>query len=190
MGIAARPALSKASFPRCVLVDANFLVMLVSPDVSDDDRARIDHFLFNAEKSKARIVVPMPAVAEYLVGADAAAIESFNKLERKAHIFVAPFDRVAAFECALLDRAALGGGNKKDEVDAPWQKIKVDRQIIAIGKAHGATLVISRDDGVRKNALRVGISAMTVPELELPASAKQARLNLVVTENAIASKSN
>ncbi|MFM0327714.1 PIN domain-containing protein [Caballeronia glebae] len=182
--------MSKSPFPKCVLVDANFLVMLVSNDVSDDDRARIDHFLFNAEKSKARIVVPMPAVAEYLVGANTAAIESFNKLERKAHIFVAPFDRAAAFECALLDRAALGAGNKKDEVAAPWQKIKVDRQIIAIGKAQGATIVISRDDGVRKNALRVGISAMTVSELELPASAKQARLNLVITDSARATGPN
>ncbi|WP_146120321.1 hypothetical protein [Paraburkholderia sp. BL21I4N1] len=179
--------MSKAPFPKCVLVDANFLVMLASDKVSDDDKARIDNFLSNAEKSKARIVIPMPAVAEYLVGADTAAIESFNKLERKTYIFVAPFDRAAAFECALLDRAALGGGNKKDEVVEPWQKIKIDRQIIAIGKAQGVTLVISSDDGVRKNALRVGISATTVSELELPASAKQARLNLVVAESAKAS---
>lgn len=163
--------------------------MLVSPVISDDDRARIDHFLANAERSKARIVVPMPAVAEYLVGADAAGIESFNKLERKAHILVAPFDRAAAFECALLDRAALGGGNKKDEIDAPWQKIKVDRQIIAIGKAHGATLVISHDDSVRRNALRVGITATTVQELELPPSARQTKLNLVVPDTATTSKS-
>lgn len=118
----------------------------------------------------------MPAVAEYLVGADIAALETFNKLERKAFVVVAPFDRAAAFECAQLDRAAIGGGDKKDGAKAPWQKIKIDRQIVATGKAHGATLIVSGDEGVRNNALRVGMVAKTISELELPIGARQGKL--------------
>ena len=130
----------------------------------------------------------MPAVAEYLTGADDAALDTFTKLERKAFIIVAPFDRAAAFECALIDRAALLRGDKKDGVDAPWQKIKIDRQIVATGKAHGATLVISDDGGVRKNAARIKIAAKSISELDLPDSARQADLDLVIrlTEKTIA----
>lgn len=58
---------------------------------------------------------------------------------------MAPFDRAAAFECAQLDRAALGTNDKKDGLSTSWQKIKIDRQIVATGKAHGASLVISGD---------------------------------------------
>jgi hypothetical protein len=77
-----------------------------------------------------------------------------------------------------LDRAALGGGDKKDSIDQPWQKIKIDRQIIAIAKANGAKLIISMDTGVQTNAKRVGISTIDIQGLELPESAKQKVLPL------------
>jgi hypothetical protein len=92
---------------------------------------------------------------------------------------MAPFDRAAAFECAQIDRAALGTGDKKDSSTEYWQKIKIDRQIVAIGKAFGATLVISADGDVRSNALRVGMAAKVIRDLELPESARQRKLELV-----------
>ena len=176
--------------PTKIAVDANFLVALVNLELNADDRARIDHFIAEADKSKSQIVIPMPALAEFLVGADQAGIEIVNKLERKAYIDLAPFDRAAAFECAQLDRAALGGSamatkkgkdqrtGKKDGVEAPWQKIKIDRQIVAIAKSRGAQLIVSGDDGVRSNALRVGIQACTLQELALPESARQHKLDI------------
>lgn len=188
--------MSRPGLPSKLAVDANFLVALVDPGLSPDDRARIDHLLSRVDKAKSQIIIPMPALAEFLVGADQAGIEVMNKLERKAFIDLAPFDRAAAFECAQLDRAAIGGGTlaarqgkdngagKKDGVQAHWQKIKIDRQIVAIAKARGAQLIVSRDDGVRSNALRVGIQALTVQELELPESAKQGKLELVVASRA------
>lgn len=165
--------MSNQNFPRGIVVDANFLVAIVSPKTSNDDQARIDYLFENAERAKSKIIIPMPAVAEYLVGADIAALETFNKLEKKAFVWVAPFDRAAAFECAQLDRAAIGSGDKKDGIQAPWQKIKIDRQIVATAKAYGATLIISGDESIRNNALRVGISAKTIQELELPLRARQ-----------------
>lgn len=168
------------ALPKVILVDANFLVAVVSRHTSVDDKARIDHLLTRVEKAKSKIVIPMPAVAEYLVRADIAGIETLNKLERKSFIALAPFDRVAAFECAQIDRAALGGSpDKKDGTMVPWQKIKIDRQIVAIGKSLGAGLCISADGGVRNNALRIGIASVTIQELELPESAKQGKLALV-----------
>ncbi len=183
--------MTKDTIPQRVAVDANFLVALVDPKLASDTRARIDYFLSRIEKAKAQIIIPMPALAEFLVRADTAGIETVNKLERKSFIQIAPFDRAAAFECALIDRAALGSGTngeqkdglgkgaKKDGVDAPWQKIKIDRQVVATAKAKGAAWMISADAGVRGNAFRVGMQAFTVDELELPESARQGQLELV-----------
>jgi predicted nucleic acid-binding protein len=164
--------------PKRILVDANFLVAHLAKATSADDRARIEHFLDTVEKMKSQIIIPMPAMAEYLVRADEAGIVSMNELERKKHFLIAPFDRAAAFECALLDRAALGAGDKKDGAIDPWQKVKIDRQIVAIGKANGARLVISGDAAVRSNAIRIGMDARTVHDLELPQSARQGKLAL------------
>lgn len=121
----------------------------------------------------------MPAIAEFLVGADLAGVEFLNSLDKKTFLLMADFNRAAAFELAQIDRAALNTGDKKDETLAPWQKIKIDRQIVAIGKSLGATLVISGDGSVRNNALRIGMQGMTIQELELPEAAKQQKLALV-----------
>ena len=167
------------ALPKVILVDANFIVAYVSPKTSADDRVRIDHFLDGVEKAKSKIVFPMPAIAEFLVGADLAGVEFLNRLDRKTFLVMADFNRAAAFELAQIDRAARNMGDKKDETNAPWQKIKVDRQIVAIGKSLGAALVISGDASVRNNALRIGMQGITIQELELPESAKQQRLALV-----------
>ena len=167
------------TLPKAILVDANFIVAYVSPKTSADDKARIEHFLERAEKARSKVIFPMPAIAEFLVRADLAGVEFMNRLDKKTFLHMADFNRAAAFELSQIDRAALNTGDKKDETGAPWQKIKVDRQIVAIGKSLGATLVISADGSVRNNALRVGMIGMTVQELELPEAAKQQKLALV-----------
>jgi predicted nucleic acid-binding protein len=165
------------TLPKVIVVDANFIIAYCSSKTNQDDRARIEHFIERVEKAKAKVVFPMVAVAEFLVGADLAGVEFLNTLDRKAHILMADFNRAAAFELAQIDRAAIGSGDKKDESEEPWQKIKIDRQIVAIGKAQGAQLVISNDKNVRNNALRVNVQAMKIQDLMLPESARQ--MNLV-----------
>ena len=122
----------------------------------------------------------MVAVAEFLVGADLAGVEFLNTLERKTYILMADFNRAAAYELAQMDKAAMGTGDKKDESNDPWQKIKVDRQIVATGKSLGARLIISNDQNVRNNAIRIGMEAMRIQDLDLPDSAKQMNLPSVV----------
>jgi hypothetical protein len=80
----------------------------------------------------------------------------------------------------MLDRAAILGpqGDKKDGSDEPWQKIKVDRQVVAIGKVHGAMLAVSQDKGVRTAALRSGMQACTIEELPFDPDDAQAKLPL------------
>lgn len=182
--------MSKAGGFEKIAVDTNFLVALVDDALNDDDRARLDELVAQVDKVKGQIVIPMPALAEFLAGAEQAGLEYLDRLERKAYIEVAPFDRKAATECALLEAAAYGRAThaasngksaaaaKKDGVNGTRQKVKVDRQIVAIAKACGARVIISADDGVRAAALRAGVKHMTIQDLPLPDTVRQHKLPL------------
>lgn len=149
-----------------IAIDANVIVAWCSGETPTDIKERLDQLLLEAHRDKRRIIIPTPAMAEFLVRAEDASTAAFAALEKKAAVYVAPFDRMAAFECALLDAAALNRGDKRDGSTEPYQKIKIDRQIIAIAKVHAVGLVITEDEGVRKIAQRVGIEAKTIAELD------------------------
>lgn len=165
--------------PSVVAVDANFLVQALSGKRTTDDYHRASHLLARIEKTRGQLIVPMPALAEYLVLADAASLPILDQLERKAFVRAAPFDRPAATECSQMDAAALGRGDKKDGAPESWQKVKIDRQVVAIAKATGAELIITSDVGVRTSAMRVGIPSLAVSELSLPPEVMQGKLRLV-----------
>lgn len=170
--------MSEEAFPPVVAIDCNFLVAFTAKDTTEDDRYRLNHFLERAAKTRSVVVVPMPAFAEYLVRAERAALPIVEELEHKRHVRLMPFDRMAAFECSGMTAAALGRGNKRDGSSDAWQKIKVDRQIVAIAKAAGARLIVSCDQDVQGNAARVGIHSCAIADLPLPAEALQRKLPL------------
>jgi predicted nucleic acid-binding protein len=167
-----------SSLPRCIVVDSNFIISYITKkDTSPSDRARIEYFISQVDKLKVKIVFPMISISEFLVKADGASVALLEELERKSTVFVADFDRGAAQELAKIEREALAGpGGKRAGSEEPYQKIKVDRQIVAIGLAHGAKMIVSRDEGVRNQALRLGLEAKRIQDLELPESAKQMTL--------------
>jgi hypothetical protein len=138
-----------------------------------DDRARLEHLLDQVSASGGRIIIPTPAFAEFLVGVDDSAADWINELDRKQAIYVAPFDRRSAFECSLLDKAAINRGDKKGGSDKTWQAIKFDRQIVAIARVNQAQVIVINDRGVRSTATSAGMRALRIAELELPESAKQ-----------------
>lgn len=160
--------------PKIVGIDANVLVTAIGPD--SDRKKQVLHLLDRLDKLKGKVIIPTPALAEYLVHADQAGLATVNALQKRASIKIADFDTAAAFETSQMDGAALARGNKRDGADQPWQKVKFDRQIVAVAKVHGAKLIISDDDGVRKVAARQGISTMNVDELAFPDSERQAPL--------------
>lgn len=161
---------------KIILIDSNFLVDAISAGSPKEARDRINFFLSNLQKNKSKLIIPTPAVAEFLVVVDEARFAFIKLLQGKSYIQTAPFDMAAAFQCALLDSSALSGSDKRGGVDKPWQHIKIDRQIVAIGKVCNATLVISRDAGVRSNAARLNIEAITVDDLPLPPTDPQGEL--------------
>ena len=82
---------------------------------------------------------------------------------------VAPFDQRAAVESALaLKRALKSVKGKKLGSTSSWQKIKVDRQIVAIAKVYGVTTVYSTDPDVLNLSRESGIEAIHAADLPPP----------------------
>jgi hypothetical protein len=95
-----------------------------------------------------------------------------SEIALRANFYIQPFDQLAAIELAAMDILARKQGNKRFPLPetVPWQKVKFDRQIIAIAKLHKAHTIYSDDDGVRTFAEDVGIKGIASWELDIPKS--------------------
>lgn len=169
--------------PRRVLIDSNFLIAWKCRSASIGDRERAHRFADRLKAIDSRIIIPTPAIAEYLVKASTTVIADMHALSMDQAVVIGPFDYGAALSLHILDRAARSFGDKKDGIEAPWQKIKTDRQIVAIAHAQRCYLVVTGDQSVMTNALRAGIPCCPIDDLDLRAapwrrhlSAKESRL--------------
>jgi len=120
------------------------------------------------ERSNETIVVPTPALAEILVGLGDSAPAVLDRLQRSARFKIVDFDVRAAVEMAAMTREAMVAGDKKAGSEAPWQKIKIDRQIIAIARVMGVTRIYSDDGGLASFAAKIGIEVVPMWKLPLP----------------------
>lgn len=124
------------------------------------------------QKTKIKILIPTPALAEFYVKADPEVIANFKG---KSAFIIASFDEKAALECSISIADAIRAGDKKaSQPDAGWQKIKFDHQIAAIAKCNRATTIYSEDVGLRRFAERLGMRALSIQDLpDDPASVQQ-----------------
>ena len=113
--------------------DTTFLILLLHPDAnppSDPNTGepvtraeeRIRHLIFQIEKEGEKVIVPTPALSEFMVKADTAGAEYLQIMEKQAVFQMASFDKRAAVELAALTREAIEEGDKKGGIEAPWQK--------------------------------------------------------------------
>ena len=162
-----------------VVFDSDFLSLLLYPWVDSPtdpetgrpvERAsdRISHLVSELDATNTRIVVPAPALSEFLVVAGAQAARYISTIQQQAAIRIEPFDTVAAVEAAASTHAAIERGNKKSGATGKWQCVKTDRQIVAVGKQHGATQIYSNDRDMRQIAGVSGLNVISVWELPLP----------------------
>lgn len=163
-----------------VTIDTNVLVKWFSMKKEDQDNVqRPNKMLDDISRSHGKLVIPTPSFAEFLVGVDEAASDWLSVLERRHAIVVAPFDKRAAFECGFMDKEAIANGDKKGGSNENWQKIKIDRQIIAIAKVNNSTRLVAQDTGLIRSAKQLsGMEVLKIEELELPDYAKQRNLDL------------
>lgn len=167
-----------------VVIDATMLMLFFRPDVKvpggngkpriDFAKERIANLVKDLEKSRDKIVVPTPVLSEILVLAGATASQQIIERLNKYSVFsVEPFGARAAIEVAAMTRTAINGGNKRGGSSSPWAKVKYDRQIVAIAKVVGATIIYSDDEDVRKISLLADIPVAGIADLPIPDEARQ-----------------
>jgi predicted nucleic acid-binding protein len=166
--------------PSSSAFDANFLTLVLYPaaDPPNDpstgrpvERAgqRIALLLDQLSKDGERIIIPTPVLAEVLVLVGAAGPEYVLLLDRSARFEIAAFDEKAAIENAVTVSRAIATGDKRSGLDkTPWQKIKIDRQIVAIAKVRGAKMIYSTDSDIATLARQSDIAVRHLADIAVP----------------------
>ncbi|MCY4662418.1 MAG: hypothetical protein OXF93_21815 [Acidobacteria bacterium] len=98
-----------------VAFDADILCLLLRPSIRPPldpgtghpvEHARARHLVAELESGAARIVIPAPALAEFLVVAGDDGPDYIKVIDKQAVMRIEPFDTVAAIEAAASTRAA------------------------------------------------------------------------------------
>ncbi len=132
-------------------------------------------------KSRQKIVIPTPAAAELLtaIGPDA---QQYLAIVGRSRLFeVAPFDMRCVIELAILNRDVFSVSDGKGALE-PYQKVKIDRQIIAILKVAGVESVYTDDNGFANRARLCGINPIFTADLPLPAVDRQMQISFEADE--------
>ena len=168
-----------------ICIDNTLLVLLFHPDAKAPDdpntnqpierlRDRLDFLIETWKEKREKIIIPTPALSEFLVKAQDDAQEYLDRLRNTQNFDIRPFDEMAAVELAaiyLKERQAESNSGKKrfDSVDTA-ARIKFDRQIVSIAIARGASTIYSDDNGLATFANRNGLAIVRTWELPLPPS--------------------
>lgn len=168
--------------------DNTMLSILLNPDgnIPNDPatnapvaeaRARAEAVVQQLQKARRKIILPAPACAELLTAIGPEAQQYLNIVGRSRVFDVGNFDARCAAELALLNRGEFQQHDNKNKAE-PYQKRKVDRQIIAIAKVYGVSEIYTDDDGLAKRARMCGITPISIAEVPIPEAAKQIPLAL------------
>lgn len=126
-------------------------------------------------QSNCKIILPTPACAELLTAIGPDAQEYLNIVGRTRVFEVAAFDARAAAELAILNREVFKQSDDQNRLE-PYQKRKVDRQIIAICKVAGVSAIYTDDKGLSERARLCGIEAISLSACPIPDDALQSNL--------------
>ncbi len=170
-----------------LLLDATAFSLLVNPGAKVcndpatgqpviDAKKRFEFLKDQIEKSGNTIIIPTPALAEVLVSVGDAAPTIIQILNSSARFRIADFDQRAAIELAAMTREAMRLSDKKAGSSEPWQKIKLDRQIIAIARTNQVERIYSDDHGIKYFAELIGMQVVQTWEMPLPPEESQGTL--------------
>lgn len=132
-----------------------------------DCRVRVDYLIHTLSKTKVRVLIPTPVLAEYMVRAGADRDKRFEAIVGSKAFVVSPFDTRAAVECAGIEDQDYRRIRAVPEAESK-AKVKFDRQIIAIAIARQASTIYTGDIGLASRAKRNGLRVVMTWELDLP----------------------
>lgn len=159
-------------------VDSSALILLINPAANPPDdpetkqpvryaRERVELFLAGLSSADT-LIIPTPVLAEVLVGAEDGGPGLLEAISGMARVKVRPFGERAAIETAMMTREAIAAGDKRAGSEAPWQKVKVDRQVVAVARAEGVTSIYADDRNLVDFARRLGMDVFSTWDLPLP----------------------
>lgn len=168
--------------------DSTTLSVLLNPNAAIPDdpatgkppdlaRERLQGLVERLQKDRQVVVIPTPVVAEILSVIGPTSADYLQVINRSRVFSVRAFDEVAAIELAFLNRDVFARLDKKSRL-APHQKVKIDRQILAICKASGCDTIYTDDKGLITRVEMCGIKAVRICDLAIPESARQGKLDL------------
>jgi predicted nucleic acid-binding protein len=132
-------------------------------------RERIEQLISDLDAEDERIIIPTPVLCEFLILAGREGSLYLEKIQGAKTLLVSPFDQRAAIQLAAMELAARGKGGKRVG-GLPYQKVKFDRQIVAIARVNGALTIYSDDQDLGRFAKSVGLRAVCTWDLPIPAS--------------------
>jgi len=159
------------------IFDANFLLIAMDDrgrDVVPNDpqtgrpykraqnRVRFLLETFSSSKNM-RIVIPTPALAEFLILAYPLGGDYLGSLKSLYRVELADFDEMAAIEMSEIS-IRLGRPTKRESKEAIWARLKFDRQIVAIAAAKAA-VIDSTDQRLRATARRIEVQALGIEDI-------------------------
>ena len=150
-----------------VVFDNSFLVFLFDRKAGasvERAAARIDGLIESLSNKKAKIIIPTPALTEVLMAGKFTVQVYIEKLKTFGAFQIRAYDERAAIELAA-EYVATKKSNRERAKQAPWNKIKFDRQIVAIAKTQGASAVYSDDAQLRQFARECGMDAYGLAEI-------------------------
>jgi predicted nucleic acid-binding protein len=164
-----------------VAIDAGYLGLMLHPaakppnDPSTGEptvraKERVENLFEILDAAHERIIIPAPALGEFLVLAANDGPAYLNEITTLGTFDIKPFDIMAASELAAMELLARNKGSKRHPLnpETPWQKVKFDRQIVAIAKIHNCHTIYSDDRDVKNIAEDVGIKVVSCWELDFP----------------------
>ncbi len=142
------------------------------------DRAkdRVDCLIEDLGRDGDCVIIPAPALGEALTSVAEHAERYIDAIEQQSCFKIQPFGKREAIEIAMRTHQAIKGGDKKEGVMAPWQKVKYDRQIVATAKTENATVIYSADKHIFEHARLWGVQAIHLADLPLRAPGQQGSL--------------
>lgn len=163
-------------------IDANILSLFLYPTASapsdfktkqpiDKAHERAEFLIADLQDRGETILIPTPALSEVLVVSPD--INRYIQILQTTGCFrIAGFGERAAVEVALRLQLALKTGDKSEGILAPWQKVKYDRQIIAICKVEGCSCIYSADEDIHRHAQLWNVSVFNLSDVKLGGQAK------------------
>ena len=140
-------------------------------------KERVEGLVVKLSKAKEKIIIPAPVTAEILSVIGPANTDYLSIINRSRVFEVVPLDDKAAVELAFLNRDVFRTRDKKSKAQ-PHQKVKVDRQILAICKVAGCDTLYTDDKSLIGCAKLCGITTVRLCDLPIPDSARQHNLDL------------